>query len=94
MNIFFIIGIILGITALVSFICAKWMNFDICLGIGVLCIVVGVMFCAGGASVNQDRFNDESVKICDSKGGTVSKDNHCMVNGKPVEFSPGIWQRN
>lgn len=35
----------------------------------------------------------ERKEICTQKGGVVEKDsNLCMVNGKPVEYSPGKWK--
>lgn len=43
--------------------------------------------------VAQDNYNEETNRICAEKGGVVTKDNHCFVDNKPVEFSPDVWQR-
>lgn len=94
MNILFIIAIVLAACAVIFWLLAWRKDSPSSAMVGLGCALSALLLWAGGATINQDRFNEESVRICDSKGGTVSKDNHCMVNGTPAEFAPGVWQRN
>lgn len=63
---------------------------------GLFSFVLGLaLFVGGSIGANKavDAYNQETVKLCDAKDGTVSMDGKCMVDQKPVEFSPGVWER-
>jgi hypothetical protein len=94
MSVLFILAIIAGVFAVGSLIAAACYENGGLAGAGLALAFLGVVLWGVGATMDQDRFNEETVRICDSKGGTVSKDNHCFVDGTPVQFSPGVWQRN
>lgn len=86
-----IIALVLAVAALV----VGWvLDNAIVAFIALPLVLAAAILGASADQVSQDHFNEETVRICNEKGGVVSKDNHCFVNGKPVEFSPGIWQRN
>lgn len=57
--------------------------------------VGAVLFFSGIVVAIQDSeaYAEETEKICTEKGGVVTKDNLCIVDNKPVEFEPGVWQR-
>jgi hypothetical protein len=94
MSIFFIISISLVVLgALLCFISWRY-DSVIAFAFAGFCAIGALILVGVGATVDQGNYNHETVRICTEKGGVVSKDNHCFVNGKPVEFSPGVWQRN
>jgi len=94
-----ILAILFVVLAIGSFITAfalpsypTW-RWQTAVTIGVLSVFTAVILGAAITTVAQDNYNYETVHICSEKGGVVSKDNHCFVNNKPVEFQPGVWQR-
>jgi hypothetical protein len=41
----------------------------------------------------ESNVSNERLKICTEKGGIVQSSTYlCMVDGKPVEYSPGKWE--
>jgi hypothetical protein len=63
---------------------------------GFIGLVLGFGLFIGGLSggaADASRYNEETVRLCDKKDGVVSQDGHCFVDNKPVEFTPGVWER-
>jgi len=93
MHILFILAIIAGAIGIAGFAVAIVKNWPMVAACATPFIVTGALLTAAGATVVTDNYNEETNRICAEKGGVVTKDNHCFVDGKPVEFEPGVWQR-
>ena len=89
----FILAIIAGAVFIATVIIAAVIDDPRPLFVGLPAVLLGLILLAIGATAEGDEYNEETNQICLEKGGVVSKDNHCFVNGEPVEFSPGVWQR-
>lgn len=101
MNVFFILAIVLasiGIAALLSmwiideYNLPEWLILVINISAIAGCIL-GVVLALVGLVVSQINYDEETVQICQNKGGVVTKDNHCFKDGHPIEFSKGVWMR-
>ncbi len=99
MTVLVILAILFGVLAIGSFITAfavpsypTW-RWQAAITVGALSVFIAIILGGAITTVAQDNYNYETVHICSEKGGVVSKDNHCFVDDKPVEFAPGVWQR-
>lgn len=74
-------------------------SFDAREFVGSLAIILfgSVFFILGTAVGNEgdkaDIYQKETIEICAKKGGTVNDDQLCIVDGKPVQYSEGVWTR-
>lgn len=94
MSVFFILAIIFVAIFLVALIIGLAIDEPGVAAFGLVFLVIGALCAVGGAAESESKFNQETVKICEQRGGVVTKDNHCFKNDKPIEFEPGVWQRN
>ncbi len=62
---------------------------------GFIAIVIGLVLFFGGAALGNALDNDKknSIDVCVKKDGQVNQDGLCIVNGKPVEYSKGVWRQ-
>jgi hypothetical protein len=97
MEVFFMVMFVMGIiiaAICVNFACDSDSYPE--LAAGVVGIVTGLIICGfgiGSAISSENEYDKDTVELCSSKHGIVSRDGHCFVNNKPVEFTPGIWER-
>jgi hypothetical protein len=97
MVVLFILMMILGAFAFIGGVITLVDSFDgtealmgfISLVFGIGLFIGGL---AGGANYSA-KYDEETVRLCDKQNGIVSQDGHCFVDNKPVEFSPGVWER-
>jgi uncharacterized membrane protein HdeD (DUF308 family) len=93
----FIIMVILGGIVLICGLLALADAFDgpeVFGSIVAMVIGLGLLIAGTAGGINKaNEYDQETVRICSAKHGVVSKDNHCFVDGKPVEFIPGVWER-
>lgn len=94
MSVLFILTIVFAGLFLVSLI-AAWVFDEAWIALVGLIFVMAALFLWGaGNAENKAKYDQETINICESHGGVVTKDNHCFKDNKPIEFEPGIWQRN
>ena len=65
-------------------------------GIAMALLISGIVVTMVGVGIiirESTAYHEESVKICTDKGGIVSDGGLCIVDNKPVEYSPGVWER-
>jgi len=61
---------------------------------GFVLIVIGCIVFFGGKALGDALDKpDNSIDICAEKGGLVNDDGLCIVKGKPVEYSKGVWRQ-
>ena len=68
-------------------------HIEVAVAGAIVCTIATIFLGAAIATVAQDNYSEETNRICQERGGVVTKDNHCFVDNHPVEFSPGVWQR-